>query len=64
VDKGAIIFLGGAPSILTAAATLSISSNFITAIPAIECPITNGFSGKVSMSFTIAFTISIFSWET
>lgn len=50
-----VTFLGGAPWMETPAATLSSSTNFITATPAIECPMTSGFSGNVSISFLEVF---------
>ncbi|MNR24783.1 hypothetical protein D3C85_1418840 [compost metagenome] len=59
VANGGNTFFGGAPSILTAAAAMPISNNFIAAIPAIECPIINGFSGKLSINRKMLSTTSI-----
>ncbi|MNE75132.1 hypothetical protein D3C80_1712610 [compost metagenome] len=44
---------------LTPAAALPNSTSFNVAIPAIECPIINGFSGKVSISLLMLLTMSI-----
>ena len=52
----AIIFLGGAPSILIPASTFPSSTSFCTTSPASECPITIGFSGNESIQFAQCWT--------
>lgn len=59
VWNGGKTFFDGAPSMLTPAEAFPNSTNFWTAIPAIECPIIKGFSGKPSIRFAMFSTMDI-----